>query len=189
MTLIINCIIIFVGNEAGRNLGTARAKVLIRRGTSPVPHGFTGSSCGTAAALHSEVSRWAAGGLLEERCRTTAASPCYWQDARPGMACFPRSGHSIAGIDHRTVARCRDLRFGDLGRTAQQRPGACTGKRNNPPTTTLARGEGFSASAPSSSDGLRTYNCELVAQGFGVRLLFCAKFSGASCVRLGIALS
>jgi hypothetical protein len=28
-----------------------------------------------------------------------------------------------------------------------------------------------------------------MAQAFGVRLLFCAKFSGASCVRLGIALS
>ena len=156
LTLIIR--IIFATSNDGRagTLGTARAKVLIRRGTSPVPRFLTGSSCGTAAALHRDVSRWAAGGLLEERCRTTAASPCYWQDARPGMACFPRSGHSIAGTDHRTVALCRDLRFGDLGRTAQQRPGACTGKRNNPPTTTLARGEGFSALATIVTDGMFT---------------------------------
>ena len=130
-------------NNDGRagTLGTARAKVLIRRGTSAVPHGSTGSSCGTAAALHRDVSRWAAGGLFEEPCGTIRCEALLLAGCTPGHVSLPRSGHSIAGIDHRTVARCRDLRFGDLGRTAQQRPGACTGKTNNPHTTSLARGK------------------------------------------------
>ena len=123
-------VIIFVGVNDGRagTLGTARANVLIRRGTSPVPRFLTGSSCGTAAALHRDVSRWAAGGLFEEPCGTIRCEALLLAGCTPGHVSLPRSGHSIAGIDHRTVARCRDLRFGDLGRTAQQRPGACTGK-------------------------------------------------------------
>jgi hypothetical protein len=74
-------------NNDGRagTLGTARAKVLIRRGTSAVPHGSTGSSCGTAAACTGRCPGGRQAACSKSPAGQSAARPCYWQDARPGM--------------------------------------------------------------------------------------------------------